>query len=63
MKKTISYTMPVIIPDNPNYKNVHEDAKKGREHMHELLEDGWTIKTVSSATTHETIYNTYILEK
>ena len=33
------------------------------EVMREYINDGWIIKTVSSATIREGIYNTYILEK
>lgn len=63
MKETISYTFPVIVPDLPKYEHISKNAKDGVENMNKMLEEGWRIKAVSSATSFEVIYNTYILEK
>lgn len=62
-KQTESITIPIVVPFQPEYKQIQEDYKKGVEILNALIQDGWIIKTVSSATSREVIYNTYILEK
>lgn len=63
MKNTISLTLPIVVPNLLEYSQITEDNKQGVDKLNSLLEEGWLIKTVSSATSREVIYNTYILEK
>lgn len=62
-KQTESITIPIVVPAQPEYTQVQKDYNRGIEIIREYINDGWIIKTVSSATSREVIYNTYILEK
>lgn len=56
-------TLPVIIPGNPSYKEIIEEGNKLSRDLKNYLCDGYSIKLVTSATSRDVIYNTYVLEK